>query len=525
MKKQFLLLCLSAFLVQALLYAQTPDKSIIPQPVKMELKEGSFNIDNQTQISVDNSQEMFKLGVFLANAIKTFSNLNIAIVPKSLVKSSQNTIQIITDLTVQQNEGYKISITPNEIKIIAKNGVGIFYAIQTLTQLLPTEHSNGFTISCLEIEDYPRFQWRGMHLDVCRHFFPVEFVKKYIDILAMYKMNTFHWHLTEDQGWRIEIKKYPKLTEVGAWRKETAGDGKKHGGFYTQEQIKEVVAYAKERYINVLPEIEMPGHAKAALASYPEYSCTGGPFDVETTFGVFDDIYCAGNEKTFKFLEDILDEVIPLFPYEYIHIGGDEAPKTRWEKCDKCQQRIKAEGLKDEHELQSYFIQRIEKYINSKGKKIIGWDEILEGGLAPNASVMSWRGVEGGIAAAKMKHNAVMSPTDFCYFDYYQAKSGEPKAIGGFLNLEKVYSYEPVPDSLSEEEAKYIIGVQANMWTEYIETPGHVEYMLLPRLCALSETAWSPKGSKNFEDFSKRILHNCEILSSKKINYRKPTTN
>ena len=300
------------------------------------------------------------------------------------------------------------------------------------------------------------------------------------------------------------------------------GDGKPYGGYYTQDQIRDVVEYAKEKFITIVPEIEMPGHALAALTAYPELSCTGGPFEVATTWGVFEDVYCAGNEKTFQFLQGVLDEVVSLFPGEYIHIGGDEVPKTRWKNCPKCQARMKAERLKDEHELQSYFIQRIEKYLNSKGKRIIGWDEILEGGLAPNAAVMSWRGTEGGISAAKQKHYAVMSPGDYCYFDHYQGLNDEPKAIGGFTPLEKVYSYEPVPELLDSNEAKYIIGAQANMWTEYITTPGHVEYMLLPRMCALSEVLWSPKDGKNLADFLSRMPNQYEMFLKKNINFRIP---
>jgi hexosaminidase len=366
----------------------------------------------------------------------------------------------------------------------------------------------------LMMDDIPKFQWRGMHLDVSRHFFSKEFIKKYIDYLAMYKMNTFHWHLTDDQGWRIEIKKYPKLTEVGAWRNgsmtghytDQTFDDIRYGGFYTQEEIKEIVAYAKERYITVVPEIEMPGHALAALASYPEFSCTGGPFEVGKSWGVFDDVFCPKDE-TFTFLENILAEVIALFPSEYIHIGGDECPKVRWKSCPKCQKRIKDEKLKDEHELQSYFIQRIEKFVNSKGRKIIGWDEILEGGLAPNAAVMSWRGTEGGIAAAKEKHFVVMSPGSHCYFDHYQGEpKNEPIAFGGYTNVEKVYSFNPIPKELSEEESKYILGAQANVWTEYINTPEHVEYMVFPRIAALSEVLWGTSNPNEYKVFETRLI-------------------
>ena len=496
--------------------------SIIPKPAKLEIKQGKFTFENATKIWIDQSGELQNIGDLLASAVNSSVGLNLSATSKMTREIPRSLVRITIDTAIQNKEAYRLSVEPGKIIIKSGSNAGVFYAVQTLFQLFPLEIKNEISIPCVEIEDYPRFQWRGMHLDVCRHFFPVEFIKKYLDIMAMYRLNTFHWHLTEDQGWRIEIKKYPKLTSVGAWRKETMGDGKPYGGFYTQDQIREVVEYAKQKYITVVPEIEMPGHALAALAAYPQYSCTGGPFEVGTTWGVFEDVYCAGNDSTFQFLENILDEVVNLFPGEYIHIGGDEVPKDRWQKCPKCQARMKAEGLKNEHELQSYFIQRIEKYLNGKGKKIIGWDEILEGGLAPNAAVMSWRGTEGGIAAAKMKHKAVMSPGDYCYFDHYQGISGEPKAFGGYTPLEKVYSYEPVPYLLNEEEAKYIIGAQANMWTEYIETADHVEYMLLPRLCALSEVLWSPKQSRNLDDFLSRMPYHYEMLSLKNINFRIP---
>lgn len=369
-------------------------------------------------------------------------------------------------------------------------------------------------------------------LDVGRYFYPVEFIKKYIDYMAMHKLNTFHWHLTEDHGWRIEIKKHPRLTQVGAWREGTQIgsreqiDERPHGGYYTQEQIREVVAYASERYVNVVPEIEMPGHTLAALVAYPELSCTGGPFRMPLQWGIQEDIYCAGNEQTFIFLEDVLAEVAELFPSPIIHIGGDEAPKARWKACPKCQARIKSEGLKDEHELQSYFIKRIEQFLLTKGKRLIGWDEILEGGLAPNASVMSWRGIEGGIAAAKQHHDVVMSPTSYLYFDYYQGDPAlEPKAIGGLLPLEKVYSYEPTPAELSQEEAKYIIGTQGNVWAEFIHTPEKVEYMTFPRAAALAEVAWTPARLKDWDGFKKRMERQYERYDAMGMNASKSAYN
>lgn len=494
--------------------------SIIPQPTKLELQKGYFVFNSNTKIWIDPNKELEQLGKYFTDLINQQSGLKLNATWKMTREIPKSLIRIEFKKDFKNEEAYSLQIKPNLIKIQAKGGAGIFYALQTLFQLFPLNEKQ-IKVQCLKIYDEPRFQWRGAHLDVCRHFFPVEFVKKYIDILAMYKMNRFHWHLTEDQGWRIEIKKYPKLTEIGAWRKDE--NGNLYGGFYTQEQIKDIIDYAKKKYITIIPEIEMPGHSLAALASYPQFSCTGGPFEVLNHWTITKDVYCAGNDSTFIFLQNILSEVMDLFPSDIIHIGGDEVPKDRWKECPKCQARIKTENLKDEHELQSYFIQRIEKFVNSKGKKIIGWDEILEGGLAPNALVMSWRGIAGGIAAAKQKHFVVMSPGTHCYFDHYQALQNEPKAIGGYTTLEKVYSFEPVPSELNEEEAKYILGAQANVWTEYIETTDHVEYMLLPRLIALSEVVWSDKNSRNLDDFLYRIKKHYEILSTKNINFRIPT--
>jgi hexosaminidase len=400
--------------------------------------------------------------------------------------------------------------------------------VQSLLQLLPVEKKKELTIPALEIDDQPRFAYRGMHLDVGRHFYPVDFVKKFIDYIALHKMNTFHWHLTEDQGWRIEIKKYPKLTQVGAYRNGTiighhpgtGNDQTKYGGYYTQEQVKEIVKYASDRFITVIPEIEMPGHASAAIAAYPELSAfpneaTKHPAkvtwfgdstgkQVQQGWGIYPDVF-APTEYTFKFLENVLDEVIQLFPSAYIHIGGDECPKENWKRSAFCQQLIKEKGLKDEHDLQSYFIQRIEKYLNGKGRQIIGWDEILEGGLAPNATVMSWRGEKGGIEAAQQKHNVIMTPNSYVYFDYGQNKTEDSLVIGGYLTVQKVYGYEPVPAALPVENAKYILGAQANVWSEYMKTPSKVEYMIFPRMTALSEVLWSRKENRSWPDFEKRM--------------------
>ncbi|MEZ4839732.1 family 20 glycosylhydrolase [Flavobacterium sp.] len=514
-------------------------QNIIPRPESIEFRQGVFMLNSKTIIKADeNSFEAQFLQKYIHenSGLKLTINknaksencitLNYALSPKlSVTKDSSGKRSSFKS----NGEEYMLLVNTSEISITGVGNAGVFYGIQTLLQLLPLERKDEVEIPCLIISDQPKFQWRGMHLDVSRHFFDTEFIKKYIDFLAQYKMNTFHWHLTDDQGWRIEIKKYPKLTEIGAWRngsmvghyRDQTFDNKKYGGFYTQEEIKEVVAYAKERHITVVPEIEMPGHALAALAAYPEYSCTGGPFEVGKTWGVLDDVFCPKDE-TFTFLENILSEVIVLFPSEYIHIGGDECPKTRWKSCSFCQKRMKDEKLKDEHELQSYFIQRIEKFVNSKGRKIIGWDEILEGGLAPNAAVMSWRGTEGGIAAAKEKHFAVMSPGSHCYFDHYQGEpANEPLAFGGYTTLEKVYSYNPIPTELNEAESAYILGGQANLWTEYIETPTQVEYMLFPRLTAIAEVVWGTSNPQNYKAFEDRVVHHMKAWKQKNINFSK----
>jgi hexosaminidase len=445
-------------------------------------------------------------------------------------KSTKYTrIDLIIDSSEGPRESYKMNIFPNDIVIYA-GPVGAYYALQAIKKM----DENG-TLYPGEVSEYPEYKYRGMHLDVCRHFFTVDEVKKYIDMMARYKFNTFHWHLTEDQGWRIEIKKYPKLTEIGSKRKETLigkqKDEKGTGeydktpveGFYTQEQIKDVVKYAQDRFITIIPEIEMPGHSLAAVASYPHLGCTGKPTEVGTRWGVYDDVYCAGKESSFKFLEDVLDEVIALFPSKYIHIGGDEVVKTNWKKCPICQKRIKDEKLKDEHELQSYFIQRMEKYLNSKGRQIIGWDEILEGGLAPNATVMSWRGEKGGIEAAKAKHNIIMTPGKPCYFDHGYTKSKEePINIGGKNSLANVYNYNPNPFEFNDSAHKYVLGAQGNVWTEYIADWKKVEYMAYPRMQALSEVLWIQESSKNLDDFNERMSNEYKWMDKKDINYRIP---
>lgn len=505
-----------------------PEKTkpqIIPMPAQMESTKGEFVLDQSVGMSFDSN---FKIS---ATFLKEFIEKGSAIQLRQ-----NNKISFIQDDTISNDEGYQLTITPKQIEIRAKTDQGAFYAVQSLRQLLPVDLENGtfymenITIPSVAITDSPQFKHRGMHLDVGRHFFSVDFIKKYIDALAMLKMNTFHWHLTEDQGWRIEIKKYPKLQEVAAFREQTLigsynadpqqFDGKRYGGFYTQEEIKDVVAYAQNRHVTIIPEIEMPGHAQAAISAYPELGCTGEQIKVAETWGVFDHIFCSKDE-TFEFLENVLDEVLELFPSKYIHIGGDEAPKTHWENCPNCQQRIKEEGLKDEHELQNYFITRIEKYLNGKGRQIIGWDEILEGGLAPNATVMSWRGTQGAIEAAKQHHNVIMTPTSHCYFDYKQSDNeDEPLAnSGGFLPLEKVYSFNPIPEELTEEESQYVLGAQGNVWTEYIPNEKQVEYMVFPRILAMSEVLWTPTNNKNYADFIARVEHFHQRLDALEINY------
>ena len=528
---KFFSICLFAFLLFSACNNEENvaiNPAIMPIPAFQQINTGVFEMNNSTGI-VSNDKEFTQVADFLKSYIKVGSSIDL----KS--KNYKNEIAFKKDVSITNTEGYSLKITSEKIEISASSAKGAFYAVQSLRQLLPASFEDSsfkkssVAIQNLEIKDAPRFKYRGMHLDVGRHFFPVDFIKKYIDLISMLKMNTFHWHLTEDQGWRIEIKKYPKLQEIAAYRKETLidhystdpqkFDGKKYGGFYTQEEIKDIVKYASERQVDVIPEIEMPGHAQAAIAAYPELGCTGKQIDVATKWGIFEDIYCP-KEATFKFLEDVIDEVIALFPGKYIHIGGDEAPKTRWKNCNHCQKLIKKEGLKDAHGLQSYFITRMEKYINAKGKQIIGWDEILEGGLAPNATVMSWRGITGAIQAAKQHHDVILTPNSHCYFDHYQSTNDdEPLAIGGFLPLEKVYSFNPIPNELTKEESKYVLGAQGNVWTEYIPTSSKVEYMAFPRAIALSEVVWSNLDKKNYDDFKNRLQYFQKRLDKLNVNY------
>ncbi|MEB0279435.1 family 20 glycosylhydrolase [Mucilaginibacter sp. 5C4] len=493
-----------------------PYAGIIPAPVSVKKIPGEFILSQETVIQADtpNNKAVQFFSAFLANNMaynKQVGLRNARVSTTSIYLTSTGTEGLPA-------EGYRLTITPQQITVAGK-GAGLFYGIQTLMQLMPLERSATAKLPAVTIEDYPRFGYRGMMLDVCRHFFSVEFVKRYIDLMAAYKLNTFHWHLTDDQGWRIEIKKYPKLTTVGSRRAESVignfkdrtplqYDGVPVTGFYTQDQIREVIKYASDRYITIVPEIEMPGHALAALTAYPELSCDPSQtYQVSGKWGVFNNIFCP-TERTFGFLQDVLTEVIDLFPSKYIHIGGDEAPKDIWKKTKFCQDLIKRLKLKDEHGLQSYFIQRMEKFVNSKGRSIIGWDEILEGGLAPNATVMSWRGEEGGIEAAKQSHDVIMTPSSQgLYFDHAQGKiNQEPVGIGGSATIQKTYAYNPTPAALTPDQQKYIKGVQANLWTEYITTENKVEYMVLPRMLALSEVAWTPIANKNYKDFSETRL-------------------
>ena len=512
---------------------------VIPLPQEVSLTQGNpFKLNENVLIAYpENNALLQRNAEFLSEYIQQATNY--APKTKAIAAGEQvkNAIVLGLDPGIANKEGYVLTTTPEGISINGQTENGVFYGIQTLRKSIPAE-AKGATvlIPAGEIKDEPRFSYRGMHLDVGRHFFPKEFMKKYIDLLALHNMNTFHWHLTDDQGWRIEIKKYPKLTEIGSQRSRTVigrntqeYDNTPYGGFFTQEEAKEIVKYAQERYITVIPEVDLPGHMLAALAAYPEMGCTGGPYEVCPRWGVFEDVLCIGNDQTMQFLEDVMSEIIEIFPSKYVHIGGDEAPRTRWEKCPKCQARIKAEGLKAdknhtaEDRLQSYCMTRIEEFLNSKGRQIIGWDEILEGDVAPNATVMSWRGMEGGIKAAQLGHDVIMTPTSFCYFDYYQTADtkDEPLGIGGYVPIEKVYSLEPVPAALTEEQSKHILGAQANLWTEYIHSSEHVEYMVLPRMAALAEVQWTQPEKKDFKDFTKRLARLMKFYQRDGFNYAK----
>ena len=490
------------------------DLGLIPKPALIERNSGETILDDDWTIKHNGSHpDLENLKNTLTQNLNSFHEIK-------LNDDSEKVISLIISSDDSLNtEGYVLNIFNDEINILANSPNGIYYGIQTLNQILDSgqKSNKGITILNMKIVDGPRFKWRGMHLDVGRHFFDISFIKKYIDYIAIHKMNIFHWHLTEDQGWRVEIDSYPKLTEVSAFRDETLighyrddprrFDGKKYGGYYTKDEMKEIVEYARKRYITVVPEIEMPGHSRAVLAAYPELSCTGGPHTVAKLWGVHKEVFCAGKESTFEFLEKVLIEVSDIFPGEYIHIGGDECPKDRWKEHELDQQRMRKEGLDNENELQSYFIKRIEGILNKLGKRLIGWDEILEGGLAPGAIVQSWRGMEGGISAVDAGHEVIMSPTSHAYFDYYQSKDrlDEPLAIGGYLPLEKVYQFEPVPEEIDSDKEHLVLGGQGNLWTEYISSSDKAEYMVLPRMSAMAEVLWSPRVLLNYRSFSNRM--------------------
>ena len=530
----------SVFVVFAILLAacaktqQAPaEPQVIPQPAHVQALDGSFTITRNTAVWADPaSEEILRTVGFLSERFEKAAGW-----PLKMAGERPGTDAIcFMQADGYPAEGYYLRVDPGRILVEYSDGAGAFYAVQTLLQLLPKEifaekpaRGVKWTVPGVDIEDSPRFPYRGMHLDCCLHFIDIPFLERYIDLMALHKVNRFHWHLTEDQGWRIEIKKYPLLTEKGQWRKETVigslssgiYDGTPHGGFYTQEEIKDLIAYAAARYVTIIPEIEIPGHSLAAISCYPELSCgLEDHYETATRWGIFRQVYCP-KEETFKFLEDVFDEVIDLFPSELIHIGGDECPKTSWKQCPHCQALIKKLGLKDEFELQSWFIQRMEKYINSKGRQIIGWDEILQGGLAPNAKVMSWLGEEGGIKAAQQHHEVVMAPYPKYYLDYWQADpDSEPLAMGGPTLLKTMYDYNPVPEVLTPEEQKYIIGVEGCVWTEYMPTPARVEYMAWPRMCAIAESGWST-AAKDWDGFTRRLETHLGRLDMLDVGYCK----
>ncbi|HMA53408.1 MAG TPA: glycoside hydrolase family 20 protein [Acidobacteriota bacterium] len=522
--------------------------SITPAPLRSEARPGRFVLGPSTKIVVLESQAgVMPVASYLKGMLGRPTGFDLGIeaaagaAKETAVRAGSIALRLEDLETRLGQEGYLLEAGTNGILIRAAAPAGLFYGTQTLRQLLPAaiegpsaaSGERAWIVPGVAIEDRPRFSWRGALLDCSRHFYPKNFVLRWIDILAMHKLNTFHWHLTDDQGWRIEIKRYPRLTEVGAWRVDREdkpwnarelqkpGEAATYGGFYTQDDVREIVAYAASRQVTIVPEIEMPGHAKAALTAYPEFSCTGGPFTVPPGgYWPITDIFCPGNDGTFEFLANVLAEVVDLFPGSFVHIGGDEANKAEWKRCPKCQARMKAEGLKDENELQSYFVRRMEKVLSAKGRRLIGWDEILEGGLAPQATVMSWRGIEGGITAARAGHDVVMSPTSHCYIDYYQGNPAvEPLAIGGYVPLRKVYEFEPVPEALTGTEAGHVFGGQANLWTEYVPDGKHAEYMALPRLAALAEVVWSAKSRRDWNDFASRIPHLFDVYAAAGMNF------
>jgi hexosaminidase len=544
--KKLILTSVLSILTATIFAAAADSPAIIPAPQQMERHPGAFQLKPSTRICVDAASR--DTGEWLAAQLRKSTGYPFEI--------SADTVDADCILLTQSDaksslgaEGYDLSVTTNSAVVRAPQSAGVFYGAETLLQLLPPEIFSSVTVSNtawkvpdVEIEDQPRFKWRGVLLDVSRHFFTKDEIKRFLDEMALHKLNTFHWHLVDDQGWRIEIKKYPRLTEIGAWRKEsavaapkpghlhpawadaTAGaydkDGR-YGGFYTQDDIREVVAYAAARHITIVPEIEMPGHSTAALAAYPQFSCTGGPFSTDVKAGVNHGIYCAGNDATYEFLQNVLEEVFQLFPGKYIHIGGDEVPIEEWQHCPKDQALIKREGLKDAGQIESYFIRRMEKFINAHNRTLIGWSEIRQGGLAQSAVVMDWIG--GGVEAAAAGHDVVMTPSRDCYLDHYQSadQAIEPRAIGGYQPLNKTYAYEPIPTNMPPEAVPHVLGAQGNIWTEYIASFQHVEYMAFPRMCALAEVTWSPKASRDWDDFMRRMEIHARRLEELGINYRR----
>lgn len=525
-----------AFLLPSTAAGQTADFNIIPRPQQVNVSnDAPFTLSTKTVISLGtNSQDMKRNANMLASYIEQATGIR-----PTVGKSKNGTAIVLTiDKTIANAEGYKLDADAKQIRIAGASAAGVFYGIQTLRKSLPLVNGKASKVSipAVHIADAPRFAYRGTHLDVSRHFVTADSVRQFIDMLALHNINRFHWHLTDDQGWRIEIKKYPLLTQMGSKRAQTVighnsgkYDGKPYSGFYTQKQIRDIVKYAADRYITIVPEIDLPGHMQAALAAYPDMGCTGGPYEVWQKWGVSDNVLCAGNDKTLTFIDNVLKEITQLFPSKYIHVGGDECPKTQWQKCPKCQARIKAlnleakDGHSAEERLQSYIITHASNYLKSLGRNTIGWDEILEGGLAEGATVMSWRGESGGIAAAKQHHDVVMTPNSYLYFDYYQSldKANEPLAIGGYLPLETVYSYEPMPKELTADEARHIIGVQANIWTEYMPTFKQMQYMALPRLAALSEVQWSQPALKDYNSFTNRLTEFTHLYDRLGYNYAK----
>lgn len=536
MKKWFISMGMGCLLVLAAACSsvqQSADYRVVPLPNEITPMEGkAFTLDNRVKILYpEGDADMQRNAGFLAGYVLESTGKVLAVEAGA---TGSHAIVLRLGLQTENPEAYLLEVNEDQVTITGSSAAGVFYGIQTLRKSLPVAKDAQVVLPPVRVNDAPRFAYRGMMLDVCRHFFSLDSVKRYIDMLALHNINRFHWHLTDDQGWRIEIKKYPQLTQIGSQRKETVigrnsgkYDGIPYGGYYTQEEAREIVAYAKDRYITVIPEFEMPGHMQGVLAAFPELGCTGGPYDVWTQWGVSEDVICAGNDKSLELIKDVLAELIEIFPSEYIHVGGDECPKTRWEKCPKCQAKIRQLGLKDDKEhtaeqrLQSYIITEAEKFLNAHGRKIIGWDEILEGGVAPNATVMAWRGAGEGVKAAKMRHDVIMVPTTYFYFDYYQTNilDEEPLAIGGYVPIEKVYSFEPYQKELTAEENKHIIGLQANLWTEYITSFRHVEYMVLPRMAALSEIQWTQPQFKDYGDFLERMPKMFDIYDIYGYNY------